>query len=122
MPPNPPREIEVHLPQFYLKSCEKHWYCCSNAAYSFLRGIHHGGVASLIVLINDNFALILSVSSHLFLLTFYTAHLHYIYFSFFFFFGGGALKLLLHTPLKLGSCAPASTQFVCAASVRKVRA
>jgi len=35
MPPNPPRETEVHLLQFYPKSCEKHLYCCSNGAYSF---------------------------------------------------------------------------------------
>jgi len=44
-PRDPPRETEVHLPQFYLKSCEKHSYCCSNEAYSFLRGVHQDGVA-----------------------------------------------------------------------------
>jgi len=43
-------------------------------------------VDSLIVLINNKFARVLSVSSHLFLLTYYTAHLHYISFSLSFFF------------------------------------
>jgi len=100
MLPNPPRETEVHLPHFYLKSCEKHWYCCSNGAYSFIGGVHQGSSYSLIVLINDNFALVLSFSSHLFLLTYYMAHLHYIYFCFFL-LGGGA-KIVNVNPSETG--------------------